>query len=237
MHDTAMALGRAFFSSYLGTSGKTGIEILDVGGLDVNGTLRTAADSRWRYLSVDMTPGKGVDIVLDDPYQLPFPDERFDATISTSCFEHDALFWLTFLEMCRTTRTGGYIYLNVPSDGHFHRYPIDAWRFYPDAGLALVEWGRRSGVQLTLCESFVANEGAGGWSDFVAIFRKGSPADAAVPPIYKTISCRNVHHFASDTILAFEAEVARGARPSKTQARAKSSAFRRLVSFVRRRLG
>ena len=28
-------------------------------------------------------------------------------------------------------------YLNAPSNGEFHRYPVDCWRFYPDAGGAL----------------------------------------------------------------------------------------------------
>lgn len=201
MHDTAMKIGRAFFASYLDQ--RVGLEtsVLDVGGLDVNGSLRSAARKEWKYLAIDMEAGKGVDIVLDDPYRFPFSDDSFDAAISTSCFEHDALFWLTFLEMCRVTKIGGYIYLNVPSDGAFHRYPIDAWRFYPDAGLALVTWAQRSGIDVTLCESFVSNRGADDWSDYVAIFRKGRFTKTEIPPLYTSVPCTNIHFPGAPDIL------------------------------------
>jgi SAM-dependent methyltransferase len=201
MHDTAMKIGSAFFSSYLGARDASAPAILDVGGLDVNGSLRSAARKEWKYLAIDMEAGKGVDIVLDDPYRFPFPDDSFDAAISTSCFEHDALFWLTFLEMCRVTKKRGYIYLNVPSDGAFHRYPIDAWRFYPDAGLALVTWAQRSGILVTLCEAFVSNQGADGWSDYVAIFRKGRFTKIEIPPIYTSVPCTNIHLLGAPDIL------------------------------------
>ena len=149
MHDTAMMIGEQFFLSYLGEADQTEVAILDVGGMNMNGSLRSVADRRWRYVSADLSAGDGVDVVLDDPYELPFADGTFDATISSSCFEHDALFWLTFLKMSRVTKTGGYVYLNVPSNGPFHRYPIDAWRFFPDAGLALAKWGQRCGMPMT----------------------------------------------------------------------------------------
>ena len=42
--------------------------VLDVGGADVNGGYRPLfSHPRYRYLTVDLTPGEGVDIVLDDP--------------------------------------------------------------------------------------------------------------------------------------------------------------------------
>jgi len=54
----------------------------------------------------------------------------------------------------------------------FHRYPVDCWRFYPDSGLALESWGRRSGFNCALLESFVGNRMNDIWNDFVAIFIK-----------------------------------------------------------------
>lgn len=192
MHDSALRIGKAFLSSYVEARAGGDIAILDVGGLNVNGTLRSVADSQWRYVSVDISPGDGVDIVLDDPYTLPFPDESFDVALSTSCFEHDAMFWLTFLEMSRVTKEGGFVYLNAPSNGPVHRYPIDAWRFYPDASLALLKWSDRSGMPMTLCESFVANSEKDGWSDFVAIFKKGVFTDLKGPMIHKKTSCSHV---------------------------------------------
>jgi hypothetical protein len=36
--------------------------------------------------------------------------------IGSMCFEHDPMFWVTFLETLRVLRPGGYAYLNVPSN-------------------------------------------------------------------------------------------------------------------------
>ena len=41
--------------------------------------------------------GKGVDIVLEDPYCLPFADNSVDVVVSSSCFEQAEFFWLLFL--------------------------------------------------------------------------------------------------------------------------------------------
>jgi hypothetical protein len=57
MHDTAMRIGEAFFRNYLReqTAGK----ILDLGGLNVNGSLREVAPRGWNYISVDSSSGPG----------------------------------------------------------------------------------------------------------------------------------------------------------------------------------
>ena len=86
-------------------------------------------------------------MVLDDPYTLPFADESVDIVVSTSCLEHSEMFWLSFLEMLRVLRPTGLLYLNVSSNGNFHRYPVDCWRFYPDSGVAMVCWARRNGCR------------------------------------------------------------------------------------------
>src|SRR5438045_8769497 len=124
MHDTAAAFGAAFFRSYIDSSDF--IErprILEVGCADVNGSLRGCAPPAACYVGVDLEPGCVVDLVLSDPYTYPFDADSFEAVVSSSCFEHDPMFWLTFLEMCRVVRCGGFIYLNVPSNGLFHRHP------------------------------------------------------------------------------------------------------------------
>lgn len=107
--------------------------ILDIGSRNVNGTLRDVRPEGCGYLCVDLGAGPGVDLVLSDPHQLPLAEQSFDMVVSTSCLEHDPMFWLTFLEMCRILRHGGYIYINGP----YHGYPYDHWRFYPDSGMAL----------------------------------------------------------------------------------------------------
>ena len=80
-------------------------------------------------------------MVLDDPYHLPLASESVDVVVSSSRFEHVEFFWLMFNEVLRVFKPDGLFYLNAPSNGEFHRYPVDCWRFYPDAAQALVNWG------------------------------------------------------------------------------------------------
>jgi hypothetical protein len=96
MHDTAFKTGEGFFRCY----GHEGCKILDVGSMNVNGTLREFAPKGSEYVGVDLTAGPGVDVVLTKPGYLPFPRDSFDLVISTSSLEHDPMFWLTFSEMC-----------------------------------------------------------------------------------------------------------------------------------------
>jgi len=171
MHDTAAAFGAAFFRCYADVLERA--RILEVGAGDVNGTLRGCAPYGSKYTGIDLEAGPGVDIVLSDPYTYPFEPETYDIVVSSSCLEHDQMFWLSFAEMCRVLRAGGFIYLNAPSNGKFHRYPTDNWRFYPDSGLALVSWGRRNGHDIHLIESFIGRRRHDVWNDCVMVFGKG----------------------------------------------------------------
>jgi SAM-dependent methyltransferase len=175
MHDTAHDIGRRFFEMYFAVPP---IAILEIGSLDVNGTLRDCAPAGSAYTGVDLAPGRGVDIVLEDPHSLPFADERYDAVVSSSCLEHDPMFWATFIEMVRVAKTSGYIYINAPSNGSYHAYPADNWRFYPDAPLALTAWAHHRVREIELIESFVARRKADQWNDCVMVFRKGLGRDA-----------------------------------------------------------
>jgi len=169
VHNSAFATGAAFFARYLTNPGP---RILDVGARDVNGSLRSCAPAHATYVGVDIEAGPGVDHVLADPYVLPFDDASFDTVVSSSCFEHTPFFWLAFLEQVRVLKPGGFLYASAPSNGPYHGYPYDHWRFYPDAGLALEAWARRCGQDLSLIESFVAPQADSIWNDFVMIFER-----------------------------------------------------------------
>lgn len=92
--------------------------------------------------------------------------------VSSSCLEHSELFWLSFTECLRILKPDGLLFINVPSNGAFHRYPVDCWRFYPDAGSALVTWAKRQGMNPALLESFITPQHKDIWNDFLAIFVK-----------------------------------------------------------------
>jgi len=170
MHDTAMEYGGKFFDTYLKNT--KDLTIVDIGSQNVNGTLRSVASPNNKYIGIDFVNGNGVDIVITDPYSLPFENESVDVIVSSSCFEHSEFFWLIFNESLRILKPTGLLYINVPSNGQVHRFPVDCWRFFPDSGLALQNWGKRSGYNCVLLESFIGIKNTDIWNDFVGIFAK-----------------------------------------------------------------
>lgn len=180
MHQTAMNNCKSFFDTYSKAfEPKPKTTVVEIGSQDVNGSLRQVCPSSFEYIGVDFQKAKGVDIVLDDPYALPFESETIDIVISSSCFEHSEMFWLVFLEILRVLKPKGLFYLNAPSAGPFHRYPVDCWRFYPDSGKALVTWARRNGVNADVLESFTQRGGE--WQDFISVFLKDAAHASAFP--------------------------------------------------------
>lgn len=60
--------------------------ILEIGSLDVNGTIRTIWPNAECYVGVDLRPGRCVDVVADAATWIP--DTLFDLVVSTECLEH-----------------------------------------------------------------------------------------------------------------------------------------------------
>lgn len=179
MHISALLNAKLFFETYK-QSILNGVElpiVIDIGALNINGSIKDVCPSEFKYIGVDCVSGNGVDIILSDPYLLPFSDNYADIVTASSCFEHSEMFWLLFLEILRILKPKGLFYLNVPSNGIVHRYPVDCWRFYPDSGLALTKWAKRNGYNTILLESFISRQAvsyqiADQWNDFVAVFLK-----------------------------------------------------------------
>lgn len=172
MHYTALENGKLFFQTYVNDKGLT---IVDIGAQDVNGSLRSVAPEGNTYIGVDMISGNGVDIVISDPYTLPFSNNSVDIVVCSSCFEHCEFFWIVFNEIQRILKDTGLFYMNVPSNGLFHRYPVDCWRFYPDAGIALQKWANKNGYDTVMLESYISEANTiyqETWKDFVAVFLK-----------------------------------------------------------------
>lgn len=193
MHPSALDIGKRFFDTYCTEGSVT--TVVDLGSQNVNGSLKDVRPKGLNYVGVDFVPGEGVDIILDDPYQLPFDSNSVDIVVCSSVFEHSQFFWLLFLEIMRILKPNGIFYMNVPSNGYVHRYPVDCWRFYPDSGFALVDWAKRNGYLPALLESFVADKQCvsiegDAWNDFVAVFVKEREFG-------KTYPARILHSFES----------------------------------------
>ena len=174
MHDTASKSGELFAMSYGGVNKV----VVDIGGQDINGSLRSFFENLgMKYICVDIEPHISVDIVIKPGDKLPFNNGTIDLIVSTSCFEHDPCFWITFKEMSRITKLGGFIYVNAPSDGAYHCHPGDNWRFYSDAGQALSYWSsfqfsNEPVFPVKVVETFHILPKHDVWCDFVCVWER-----------------------------------------------------------------
>lgn len=173
MHRNVLIHEQAFLETYFPNS--KNLHIAEIGSLNVNGSLKEEA-LRYseEYIGIDFASGKDVDVVIEDPYSLPFPDNKFDLVMSSSCFEHSEMFWLSFLESLRILKPTGLLWYTVPGAWmSYHQYPVDCWRFYPDSAIALEKWANRSKIHAKMLESYMTIPSAlGECSDAVAIFIK-----------------------------------------------------------------
>lgn len=141
------------------------LKVLDVGGANVNGSYRDFFHPDYfEYRSLDLE-GENVDILLSDPYVFPIENAEYDIVISGQAFEHIPFFWKTFEEMTRVLDDAGLLILIAPSAGPIHKFPVDCYRFYPDAYKALADY-----VGINLIEHW--REDLGVWRDLVGVFSK-----------------------------------------------------------------
>lgn len=113
-----------------------GKRVLEVGALDVNGTVRPLVEAfnPAEYVGVDITMGPGVDVVCDAQNLVErFGPARFDLLLSTELLEH-VRDWRKVISGFKQVLTpGGVVLITTRSHGHpYHGYPWDFWRYEPD---------------------------------------------------------------------------------------------------------
>ena len=175
MHPSALNSFEKFVSIYLKFIENP--HILEVGSLVKNehnkiksNILRSSVDVKFKYTGLDIEDGPNVDLVLKDPYKIPLADKTIDVVVSVSTFEHTEFFWLTYLEVLRILKPEGLFFLNVPSNGIYHRQSTDNWRFYPDSIIALEKWGRKNNFNPKVLEHFTTDhKGRDIWCDYVSV--------------------------------------------------------------------
>lgn len=115
--------------------------VLEVGSKDYGST------SSYRdfyvgeeYVGLDMSEGKGVDVVADLTKSLaPLPEAHFALGICCSVLEHVEKPWLFAANLTRAIRPGGQLYMSVPWVWRFHAYPDDYFRFSHRGVMSLFE--------------------------------------------------------------------------------------------------
>lgn len=152
-----------------------GARVVDLGAASVNGSYRDLFPAGTAYTGFDLAPGPGVDVVLEDPYVLPLADGSVDLVVSGQMLEHCPQFWRVFTEVARVLAPGGLAFMIAPSEGPIHRYPVDCYRFYPDAWGAMADW---AGLRLVHCW----RDRRGPWCDLVGVFQKGGTLERRTAP-------------------------------------------------------
>jgi SAM-dependent methyltransferase len=105
--------------------------ILEVGSKDYGSTanFRDVYPGN-EYVGLDMSEGKGVDLVLDLTKSIaPLRENHFALAICCSVLEHVDRPWVFAQNLTRVVRPGGRLFMSVPWVWRFHAYPDDYFRF------------------------------------------------------------------------------------------------------------
>lgn len=86
----------------------TGVKVLDIGSLDVNGNNRQFFE-KSNYTGIDVIEGPNVDVV--SPLHEWKTRRRFDTIISTSHLEHDMYIAQTIAKMYKLLKPGGWLFI------------------------------------------------------------------------------------------------------------------------------
>lgn len=91
-------------------------KIIEIGSLDINGSLRSIFVEPSEYIGVDLSPGRGVDYVSKG-HEVPFEPKSFDAALSAECFEHDKYWDKTFRKMHELVKPKGFVVISCATEG------------------------------------------------------------------------------------------------------------------------
>lgn len=132
MHDSVMAFGQALITA----TDIDGKRVIEVGSMNVNGSLRSHVEALGPlcYVGVDFTVGRGVDVVCDaSDLVRHFGAHAFDVVVSTEMLEHAEDWRSAITAMKRILVPGGLIVLTARGPGFgLHGYPHDWHRFTVD---------------------------------------------------------------------------------------------------------
>lgn len=105
------------------------VEVLDLGGRNVNGSVRDLFPNATKYVAVDIREGDGVDVVADASTWVP--DQEYDVVVSTETFEHTAVWPEICLTAFKAMKAGGRLILTMAGPGRSQHSAIDGGPLQP----------------------------------------------------------------------------------------------------------
>ena len=139
------------------------VEVLDIGGRNINGGVRGLFPNATKYTAVDIREGDGVDVVADASTWVP--DQEYDVVVSTETFEHTAVWPEICVTAFKGLKAGGKLILTMAGPGRAEHSAVDGGPLRPDEYYGNVD-GERLRDTLEAC----------GFRD-VVIDTRVSPAD------------------------------------------------------------
>lgn len=123
MHDAAYEWVRSH------APGSPGM-VLEIGGRNINGTIRDLFHTATTYVALDYVDGDGVDVVADAATWEP--DRQYDTVVCCEVFEHTP----AWRNICRTAYTalapGGLFIITCAGPGRAQHSAVDGgWRLHP----------------------------------------------------------------------------------------------------------
>jgi SAM-dependent methyltransferase len=174
-----------------------GKDVLEVGSLNVNGSIRSVVSPcrPASYHGVDITNGPGVDEICDiHELTRRYGRDRYDVVICTELLEHVKDWRSAVSNLKNVLKTDGVLVITTRSKGFpYHGYPHDFWRYDADDLKAI--------FSDFFIESMVSDPSCPGV--FMKARKKASSVEASVDShrLYSVLArrrCRNLNEF--DTV-------------------------------------
>jgi glycosyltransferase involved in cell wall biosynthesis len=133
---------KTFENGILDAAEVAGKTVLEVGAYNVNGTIRPILEQHHpaSYLGVDMSPGPGVDRVVDaGELAATFGNGSFEVVVTTEMLEHAADWRRVMGNLVCVVAEGGLLVITTRGPGFpYHGYPDDYWRFTVEVMQAII---------------------------------------------------------------------------------------------------
>lgn len=143
---------------------KQPVTVLDIGGRDINGSVRSLFPNATVYRVLDIADGPNVDIVADAATWVP--DMEYDMVVSCETFEHTAVWPPICAVAFKACAAGGIFIATMAGPGRPAHSAVDGgWSLHPGEHYANVNPHELHAV-LVEC----------GWSN-VIVDRQDHPAD------------------------------------------------------------